>query len=901
MSKFYGWWTRLRRAIDRRAFDQQMAAEMREHLERETAQRVSAGEDPATARRHAAIEFGHADSLKEQVRDRRFGNHVEEGVRNVRFALRGLGQAPGFTVIALATIAIGIGAGTAVFSLVNAILLRSLPVPNPQELRVVHWSGTDVRMRSINQDFSRSDGNREFSEAFNHPALLQLREQAAGIADVFGFFPLRNVTAVSGRNVISADGLMVSDNFFSALGVRALIGRVFARGDDAAGRPNVVITHAVWQRHFAADPAVLGQTVTMQGVDFTVIGVLQRDFTGVRPGQAPGFYLPIIAGSPFLHVPLSEDWHWFIRLMARLRPGHTDAQLSATLSVIFAASARHQMGEPTIVIEPGQGGLGFDRDAYGKPLLIMLGVTGLVMLVACANVAGLSLARGASRQHEFAVRVALGSGRRRLIVQSLTESSVLAFLGASLGVLFAVWGRGAISGLLAGSADGLRYDLSLNRAVLGYSLAAAFVTALLSGLLPAWRAGRVDPLTGLKLRGTAGAPRLGIGRVLVAAQICVSVSILTGAGLGLRGLTNLRHIDPGFTTDNLVVFEVNPAASNYNADTLTSYYDRVQIALIAIPGVTNAALLDYALLSDRRSRGGFRLTYKPELGDEERWTSRLTVNESFFATIGIPVLDGRGFTAADAADAPRVIVVNEAFVRDFMDGQSPIGHTLSIWSADWRIVGVCRDAKLNHIKSKVSPTTYFPFRQRFYDRFRNNTLRLATFAVRSPLPAAALRAAIQQAVNDVDPTVPVAGFTTQSALVDRTIGQERLLAILCSALGGVALLLCCIGLYGLIAYDVTRRTGEIAIRMAIGAQRGDVARPILREALLLAAIGIGVGLPAALGVTQLIKSQLFGVSPLDPATIVAVVAILMAVTALAAWLPARRATRIDPLRALRNE
>lgn len=399
----------------------------------------------------------------------------------------------------------------------------------------------------------------------------------------------------------------------------------------------------------------------------------------------------------------------------------------------------------------------------------------------------------------------------------------------------------------------------------------------------------------------ADAPRLRIGRVLVVAQICLSVSLLAGAGLGLRTFVNLRHINAGFDLENLVIFELNPGAVGYNGDTLAPYYDRVQEALAAIPSVSNAALLDFALLSERRSTGGFRLTYHAELTDHDRTTHRLTVNESFFATMDIPLLDGRGFNAADSGAAPKVVVVNEAFARAYLEGRSPLGHTLSIWGADWRIVGVCRDAKYSNIKTDVPPTTYFPFRQRFYAGFKNNALRQVTFNVRSSLPLAALRPAITQAVARIDPNVPAVGFTTQTTLLGRNIGPERLLATLCGALAGVALLLCCLGLYGLIAYDVTRRTGEIAIRMAIGAQPGDVARPILREALLLALIGIGVGLPTALGVMQLIKSQLYGVQPNDPLTLLAAVGALVAITVLAAWLPARRAAKINPLAALRAE
>lgn len=900
MSRLNGWWTRLRRAIRQREFERQMADEMREHVERATAQRIAEGEDPVTARRRATLAFGPADAYQEAVRDRRLGRLLEQTWRDVRFALRQLRKAPAFTAIAVSTIAIGIGAGTAVFSLVNAVLLRSLPVPNPQELRILHWSGADVRMRSINHDYSETIGDRRYSESVNHPTFLQLRERAAGIADVFAFWPLDDLTAVTGEGAVSADGLLVSDNFFTGLGVRPFIGRLFQPGDDRAARPLVVISHDLWRRSFNGDPGVLGRTVTMQGRDHIVIGVLPRGFRGVRPGAAPGLYVPMLSDSPFLYVPLSEDWHWFIRLMARVEPGTSDARLASALTAAFAVNASDRLKEPRIDVRPGRGGLAFDRDAYGRPLVVMLGVTGLVLLVACANLAGLSLARGASRRHEVALRVALGAARRRLIAQSLTESALLAAAGGALGLLIALWGRSLISGLLAGSADGLRYDLSLDAAVLGAALAATAATALLSGLLPAWRAAGVNPVDGLKTRGTAGAPRLRAGRLLVACQIGVSLSVLAGAGLGLRTLVNLRQIDAGFQPADVMVFDLNPGAAGHRGETLTRYYDRVQESLEAIPGVTRAALIDIPLLLGRSSTGGFRLTGDRGGDAQDRQTNRLTVNEPFFETLGVPILEGRGFSAADSVRAPKVVIVNETFARRFTDGRSPIGRTLTMWGAEWQIVGVCGDVRLTDLRADAPATTYFPFRQRFYDRFADNAMRRTSFVVRSPLPPEVLAPAITRAVAAIDPEVPATGFTTQTTLVDRAIGQERLLATLGGALAGITLLLCSIGLYGLIAYDITRRTREIAIRRAVGAQRADVARPILREALAVTALGIAVGVPVAYAVTRLIGSQLYGVSAHDPATIAMVVATLLGVAAAAAWLPTRRATRIEPLAALRG-
>ena len=814
---------------------------------------------------------------------------------------RQLSKSPGFTAIVIITLALCIGAGTAVFTVANAVLLRSLPVPNPQELRVLNWAGVDDRIGDLNADYAKRTGNRLVADSVPHPYFLRLRADVSELANVFGCFPLNDVITQASREAFVSRGLMVSDNFFSALGVNAFLGQVFVAGDDAAAEPNIVISYEYWERHFDQDPNVLGKTLTMQGDSYSVIGVLPRRFSGVHPGAPKEFYVSMSNGSPFLSSDLAGTQHWFVRMMARAKPGTSNTQLASALSVVFARDAGSIMNDPEILVKPGQGGLGFDSDTYGKPLMLMLGVVGLVIVVACANIAGLSLIRGSARQHELAIRSALGAGRKRLIFQSLSESAVLALTGGVLGVLLAMWGKTAISRLLAGPENGLQYDLSLNTTILSFTMITVFVTTLLSGLLPALKAGRVDPMHGLKNRKALDVPRLQTGRILVVAQICVSISLLASAGLYARSLVNLRNIDPGFDTGKLLVFELSPGSVGYDGDKLVSYYGRVENSLADIPGVQSAALTQFRLLDNRGSSGSFEFSSQagPATGDLRAF--RMTVSESFFSTMGINIMQGRGFDGSDSVTAPKVVVVNETFVRDFLSDVDAIGQTVTIYGDEWQIAGVCRDAKYHNLKAEIPPTTYFPINQRTDDEFRNYPLRSAGFAVRSDLPPTALANTVQQAVADVDPAVPVAKLTTQSLLLDGNISQERLFANLCGALAVLALFLCCIGLYGLMAYNVTRRTSEIAIRIAIGAQRGDVARSILREAFILAAIGIGIGLPAAFGLTQLIKSQLYDIQPSDPFTLTAVTIALIAVALLAAWFPTWRATRISPVEALRSE
>ena len=815
-----------------------------------------------------------------------------------RYAARTLAKSPGFTAVAVLSVGLGIGACTAVFSIVNGVLLRRLPVPNPQELRVLRWSGTDTRIQSLDGAVIES-GNRRTSESFSHPAFRNLRDQLAPDAEVFGFYPLREVALRAGGDAVSANGFMVTDNFFTALGVRPQVGRLFPPGDDdpAAGQ-GVVITYDAWERNFARDGGVVGRTVTLNGPSYTVVGVLPRGFAGVQPAHRGEFYVPMQNGSPLLHSPLDSGRHWFVRVMARLRPGSGDDRLAAAAGVAFAREAAGAMGAPQVLVEPGERGPASERERFRKPLMLMLGVGGMVMLVACANLAGLLLARRAARQHELAVRAAIGARRLRLVTQSLVESLVLALLGGGLGVLLAAWGRTGVSRLLAGSAEGLPHELPLDLRVLGFTLGAALATALASGLLPALWAGRVDPAGGLKARGATAAPRLRFGRALVVTQIGLSLLLLSVAGLYLRTLLNLKLVDAGFDTDRLLVFRVGPAGSNYDDAQLTNFYARVQDALAALPGARGATLLHFPMLDPKyNSSGGFTFPGRASGPDEQRITHRLAVGEPFFETTGIPLLHGQAFTAADTEGAPKVVVVNEAFARRFLPGENALGHVINLFNADWRIVGVCGDTKHYSLKDPTPPVTYFPFRQ-----FRHRSMRYgASFAVRTAAAPLSLADAARRAVGAIDPAVPVAHVTTQERLRDATISQERLFATLGGALAGLALVLSCVGLYGLMAYNVTRRTREIAVRMAVGAKRGDVARAVVREALTLAAVGTGVALPVVFVITRLVESQLYGVKPNDPATLAGVVAVLAAATALAAWWPARRATRVDPMVALRHE
>ena len=824
--------------------------------------------------------------------------------RDVHYTLRQLCRNPGFSAVAVLSLALGIGVNTAVFSLFNAILLRSLVVPRPQELRVLRWSGSNVRMTSLN-DFPDVQGNHMSAHAITHPAFLSLREQSTKLADVFGFQAVdqqQQITAQVRGESFTAAGLMVSDNFFTGLGLNPLIGRPLIANEDFAGSSvAVVISYDWWERHFGFDPAVLGQKIELNGNGFTVVGVLPRGFSGVVPGDPSGFYIPMSAQSPFLYRPLDERFHWFVRVMARLKPGVSEQQLRAALAVAFAREGGPIMEKPSIQLESGRRGFTTEADNYRKPILIMQGVVALVLLVACVNLAGLMAARGAARQHELGLRAALGISRWGLVRQSFTESALLAAIGGGLGVSVSMWGKSELSRLFAGSADGLRYDISLDRNVLYFGVAAALLTALLSGVLPALQASRVDPISGLRSRGAISASRLRVGKLLVIGQICISMVLLTCAGLYARTLLNISHIEMGFNSDQLLIFKVNPGGAGYtDPGRIASFYTQVQESLAVMPGVRKAAFLGYPPLS-RGWSGSFRFRDGSSDRAEKMQSLRLPVGEDFFDTMGITIVQGRGLSPTDTKDSPKVIVVNEAFAKQYSRDTNPVGRVVHILTDEWQIVGICRDVKYLSLKEAPLPTVYYPIRQIAYEANLRSNFRSGYFAVLTTLPPKALVNEARRSVAAIDPNVQVADFSTQQDLRDGKIAPERMLAVLCCSLATLALLLCCIGLYGLMAYHVARRTPEFATRMALGASRHNIAKLILRESLLLATAGIALGAPLAFGVTRLIKSQFFGVTPNDPLVLASTATLLTAVSVLAAWVPAHRAERVDPMVALRGE
>jgi predicted permease len=886
---------RLRALFRGAQLDRDTEEEMRFHVDMVAREYEAAGHTPQEARRRALQDFGGLTRKKEETRGARGVRWLEDLGRDLRYGLRMLRKSPVFTAVAIVSLGLGIGANTTIFSLVDAVLLRSLPVPDPQQLRVINWTG-DGRM-AFTGSTNQPPGQRlAVRDAVSYAVFEAVRQQCAGRAEIFGYKRLSQVTAQLAGESFVAEGLMVSDNFFKGLGLGASFGRVFTPSDQETESAQwVILSHNWWEQRFGGDPDVLGKTVTLNEHPFAVVGVLPQEIRGLHSADAVDFYVSMAAQPTLLAFwSRSAADRWWVVMLARLATGTTDEQFTAMAGAAFANAAADLVTEPALEIYDGRAGVRGQRDLFRRPLTVLFGIVGVVILVACANLAGLSLARGAAREHEFALRPALGASRGRLLRQSLTESLLLGCLGAGAGVAVAVWGKAVMARLLMESSRGLHYDTRFDIRVLGFTLALALLVGVLSGLLPALRAARVDPASRLKDRGATGSPRLGTGRALVIGQIALSILLLAGAGLYGRTLVNLVRIDPGFEADHLLLFRLNPGAAGYSGEHLAAFYDEVAQSLAAIPAVRGVALSQNPLLAHSMSGGGFTFPEHPTgEGEDKPMAYRNTVNESYFSTMGIPILLGRGFEATDTDGAPGVAVVNETFVRDYVEGRSPLGERLRFGGADWVVVGVSRDAKYSHIRMDVPPTVYLSFRQ--------SDTRAGFFALRSGVPPLTLTDEARSAVAAVDARVPLARVETQLQIRDRDIAEERLFAYLSGALAGVAVLLCCIGLYGLIAYNVTRRIGDIGVRVALGANRRQIAFPILREAVGLVVLGSLLGVALAVAGVQLIKSQLYGVGPHDPLTLGTGTLLLLGVALVAVWPPVRRATSIDPVDALRVE
>ena len=911
----------------RRRKEQDLDEELRFHLEEESERLQEQGLAARQAQFAARRELGNLALTAENTRSAWGWTLIEQFLQDVRYAFRTMAANPLFSAMAVLSLALGIGANTAIFSFMDALLLRSLPVAEPNRLVVLNWNAHYDSMRNfVMHSMSGTDwGDKESgttSGIFPYEGLDLFRKNDALFSSVFGHYRSRAVRSLNvslrGQAEVTS-GESVSGNFFAGLGVHPAAGRMILDDDDRAGAPAVaVVSYALAERRFGGVHSAPGQTILIDNLPFEVVGVAPPGFFGVDPAVAPDIYLPMHtnellgAADPFGFKPeryLDRHYYW-IQIMARLRPGVTLAQTQAALAPQFhtwvagtAESDVERSHLPALVLAEGAGGLGSLRRQYSKPLLVLLTLVALILAIACANVANLLLARAASRRREMALRLSVGASRGRLVRQLLTESLLLASIGGVLGVAIAVWGIRFLTLLLARGEQTFTLHAELNWRVLGVAAAISIATGVLFGLAPALQATRVDVAGSLKeaRAGRSGGRSFwgaGLGRVLVAGQIALSLLMLVAAGLFVRTLANLESIELGFNQQGLLLFHMDALKAGHKDPEIATFYGNLLDRLRDLPGVRHATLSGEALLS---AGTGFPISLP---GGQPRSDTRLmTIGPGFFNAMQIPVLAGRDLNERDRAGAPSVAIINERFADANFPGQNPIGRRLIVWKGrgdqtvarDMVIVGVTKDAVYGGLREKIPPVVYLPFDQGYPAPDE------MVFELRTAGDPMSYVRAVREIARRADPSVPVDQIRTQAAEVEQDIHQEITLARLCTMFALLALAIACVGLYGTVAYNVARRTGEIGIRMALGAQHGRLVWMVLREVMLLAGIGIAVSIPAALAASKLVESFLFGMRGNDPVALASAVSILLCAAVAAGYLPARKAARVDPMVALRQE
>ena len=879
---------RLRALIRRKAVEDEMDEELRFHFERQVEKYVQTGLDPAEAARRARLTFGGIEQLKEECRDARGVAFIDTLRQDLRYAIRGMWRSPGFTAIAVLSLALGIGVNTAIFTLVNTMGLRPLPVLNPNDLFFI---GAESE-----------PGN---TAGFSYPLFKAVRDRNQTLAGVFvSAGGAMNVSVEGGAELARNGGLYVSDDYFSVLGVRAVAGRVFTSADD---QPVAVLGYDYWERRFGRDASVVGKSIEINAHPFTVIGVTPRRFFGTSTGMSPDVFVPlkmypqINQNSEQFNSPGS----WWLEGMGRLRRGVSAAQAAADLNVVFQQHVidADMKGYASwrIALQPGgRGSTPLSKPGANIFLAVLMAVVGSVLLIACANVANLLLARNAGRQKEIALRLSLGSSRGRLIRQLLTESLFLAVIGGAVALLFASWGLNALRFFLP---ETVALDLTPDARVLIFTAVVSLLTVLAFGLAPASRATHVDITRSLKegsVNCAAGPVRNRLRRALVVSQMALSLMLLVLAGLFTRSLQNLAHVELGFRPEHVLVLSVDPTLIGYKGERITALYKRLLEQLEAIPSVRSASLSQTGLIAGGVWTNLISIPgYTPGPG-QNMDSSFSAVGAHFFQTTGISILLGRDFTSRDNETAPKVVVINETFARDLFKGESPLGRNIGLGVEQnlglFQIVGVVKDSKQRRLNEPPVRVVYFPFLQ-----LPPQQMSRAMFEVRTAGDPAGMIATARRQLLSVEKKLPIFREQTLTQIVADSMIDQSIMAALVALFGGLALLLACVGLSGVTAFSVARRTGEIGIRMALGAQRRDVVAMVLREAIATVSIGAAIGLALSLAAGRVVSAQLFGITGTDPLAIGGAIMILSATGALAGYLPARRASRVDPILALRHE
>jgi predicted permease len=906
------WLHRLGRLGRRSAVERDMHDEFRFHIDSYAADLASKGLSPEEARRRAHVEFGGVEAWKIDGREALGLRLIDELRGDLRYTWRQLRRAPGFASMAILSIALGIGANTAILSLMEAAIWKPMPVRDARELRLFTWvAGPNGVMNSLSGTWTGgSYGKAVQAGSFSYAVFEAFERAPAPFERIFAVRPINRVTVTIDDRAELVVTHLVSGGFYEAVGIVPMAGRPLLPADDQRGRTETVgvISDGFWARRFGRDPAAIGRTVRVNRVPVTIVGVNPPGFAGLQSDQAADLFLPISMQHEVMPHPsrgplLDNPDVWWLNIVGRLKPGATDAQAESALHLVLRDTVRATLpdrlnrDQPYLRLLPGSRGLDNLRANFATPLLLLLSLVAVVLLLACTNVANLLLARASARRRELSLRLALGAGRSRLTRQLLTEGLVLGITGGALGLLFGYLARDVIPRIIVPSWAAERIGAEFDLRVLALVLAVTIATTVLFSLGPILQAWRIDVHASLKDGGrtVVNAAHPMRGRSLVIAQVCLSVLLLISAGLFLRTLTNLRSVPLGFRPEQVALFSVDPPRTAYMKEARVALFEEIDRRIAVIPGVTVSSLSNEPIVSGSTVTTRVEIEGKTSGAAPAVGGTHINVaGHRFFETMDIPILAGRTFDARDHKTSPKVAVVNQQFVRQFFSGVHPIGRSFKNNKVTYEIVGVCGDVHFRETRAPAPPTFYPLFAQA-------EDVGSMTFEVRSGMSLSALVPLIREAVRGVDRDVPVFDIRTQTQQIDSTMTRERLFVTLTSAFGVLALILSAVGIYGIMAQNVSRRTSEIGVRLALGAARGDVLVMVLREASLLAVIGIVIGTAAALVLSRYVETMLFGLTQYDPLAIGGAIATMLIVAFVAGWAPARRACRLDPMTALRHE
>jgi len=829
--------------------------------------------------------------------------------QDLRYALRTLAKSPAFTLVVVVTLALGIGANTAIFTLMDQLLLRRLPVTDAERLVVIDAPGP----------FSGSTHANSWLTPVSHAMFEGLRDRSEVFSGVLAHCTTPVHLAVGG-DTEAVDGDLVSGTFFDVLGLRAAAGRLLTADDDrrAGAHPVVVLSHGFWTRRFGADPEIVGTTVAVNGHPMTVVGVGPHGFHGIEVGSPVDVFVPLAMQAEVLPTWPRVLGQWrtrWLSVMARVNDGVPLEQARAGANVLYrqllaedmaaletrSQSFRERFLKKELMLLPGARGSSQLRHDSGRPLMVLMGMVGLVLLIACANVANLLIARASARQREVAVRLALGASRGRLVRQLLVESTTLSLAGGALGIVLSSWTGDLLLRALPSESASRTLSSEPDLRVAAFAVGLSVLTGLVFGLVPALQSTRPDLAPTLKAEagsvvGGSGAFRFRRG--LVVAQVALSLLLLVGAGLFTRSLMNLRSLDPGFQAGQVLAFSVDPARSGHSLERRLALLDEIRDEIAAEPGVLSVSAAEVSLMTNSHSSSTVRVEGYEAKEEENMNPDFNGVGPGFFATLGIPLLAGRDFTDGDRPEAPKVAVVNESFARYFFKDQNPLGRRFGLKRQEsgfeFTIVGLVRDGRAASLRSEPLRFVYTPFAQ-------SRDLGAVTFYLRSATDPGSLGERVRGLVRRVDAGLPITDMKTLGTQIRESLFVERMVAALSAAFGLLATLLAALGLYGVMSHAVTLRTREIGVRVALGAQRGDVLRLVLKEVAVLAAVGVAIGLPGGYGLGRLIEAQLYGLDARDPLTFAVATSALLLAAFLAGYLPASRAARVDPMAALRYE